>query len=338
MPEEQATTLTRRGDWAPDHAIEYPPVFVWPPRPTAFLRWFLGAPGYLLPFNALYALVAILVWNFATPSVATMSTWGVGWVTFVLARNAVLLVLWYSAFHVWLYVRKHQDTRFKYNPKWPGRGERFTFGSQTRENVFWTLASALPIWTAWEVVTLWLFSSGRIPWIDLRDHPIWFVALMLLVPLWTEVHFYTVHRLIHWPPLYKAVHSLHHRNTNPAPWSGLSMHPVEHLVYFSSIALFWVVPSHPVHALFSSFHRMMAPVPGHAGFDEIELNKVSLETGGRAHYLHHKYFEVNYADGVLPLDKWFGSFHDGTPEGDAAMKKRRLARAGRTSESADVSG
>jgi hypothetical protein len=32
---------------------------------------------------------------------------------------------------------------------------------------------------------------------------------------------------------------------------------------------------------------------------------------------------------VLPLDKWFGSFHDGTPDGDAAMKKRRLARAGR---------
>jgi sterol desaturase/sphingolipid hydroxylase (fatty acid hydroxylase superfamily) len=328
--------LTRRGDWAPDHAIEYPPVFVWPPRPKVALRWFAGSPGYLLPFNALYAVVATLVWMFATPSVETMSTWGAGWVAFILVRNAALLVLWYSAFHVWLYVRKRQDTRFKYNPKWPSRGDRFTFGGQTRENVFWSMASGLPIWTAWEVVTLWLFSSGHVPWIDLADHPVWFVALMLLVPLWTEVHFYAVHRLIHWPPLYKAVHSLHHRNTNPAPWSGLSMHPIEHLLYFSSIALFWVVPSHPVHALFSSFHRMMAPVPGHAGFDEIELGHASLATNGRAHYLHHKYFEVNYADGVLPLDKWFGSFHDGTPDGDAAMKRRRLDRAGRPT--ADVNG
>jgi sterol desaturase/sphingolipid hydroxylase (fatty acid hydroxylase superfamily) len=321
---------TRRAEWAPDQPIEYPPVFVWPPRPKAFVRWFAGPSGYLLPFNALYALLAILVWNFATPSVETMSTWGVGWVTFVLLRNAALLVAWYSLFHGWLYVRKHQDVRSKFNPKWPGTGDRFTFGSQTKENVFWSLASGLPIWTAWEVVTLWLYSSGKIAWVDLSDHPVYFVVLMLLVPIWTEIHFYTVHRLIHWPPLYKAVHSLHHRNTNPAPWSGLSMHPVEHLLYFSSIALFWLVPSHPVHALFNSFHRMMAPVPGHTGFDEIELvGGAELATHSRAHYLHHKYFEVNYADGVLPLDKWFGSFHNGTPEGDEAMKRRRLARAGR---------
>ena len=46
------------------------------------------------------------------------------------------------------------------------------------------------------------------------------------------------------------------------------------------------------------------------------------------HYLHHKYFEVNYADGVFPLDRWFGSFHDGSPEADEAMKRRRLESAG----------
>src|SRR4029079_8315982 len=140
------------------------------------------------------------------------------------------------------YVRKRQDTRSKYNAKWPSTGERFTFGSQTRENVFWSMASGLPIWTAWEVVTLWLFSSGHIPWIDFADHPVYFVVLMLLVPIWTEIHFYAVRRLSDARPLYKAVHSLHHRTTTPAPWSGISMHPIEHLLYFSSIALFWVVP------------------------------------------------------------------------------------------------
>jgi len=35
--------------------------------------------------------------------------------------------------------------------------------------------------------------------------------------------------------MYKKVHSLHHRNTNIGPWSGLSMHPIEHLLFFSSI-------------------------------------------------------------------------------------------------------
>ena len=195
-------------------------------------------------------------------------------------------------------------------------------------NVFWSLASGLPIWTAWEVVGLWLFASGRIPWLNWADHPVWFVALMLLIPLWRELHFYAVHRLIHWPPLYKTVHSLHHRNTNPWPWSGLSMHPVEHLVYFSAVAIHWIVPSHPIHFLFNSVHLMMAPAPGHAGFAQVELGGRGVATHGYAHYLHHKYFEVNYADGALPLDKWFGSFHDGTPEADAAMKRRRRAGAG----------
>ena len=41
-----------------------------------------------------------------------------------------------------------------------------------------------------------------------------------------------------------------------------------------------------------------------------------------AHYLHHKYFEVNYAAGAVPLDKWFESFHDGT-QAHEAMKARR---------------
>ena len=102
---------------------------------------------------------------------------------------------------------------------------RFTFGSQTKENVFWALASGVPIWTAYEVVTLWLFANGHIPWLSWSRHPVWFIAIMLLIPLWREVHFYWVHRLIHTPFLYKTVHSLHHRNTNPGPWSGLSMHP-----------------------------------------------------------------------------------------------------------------
>jgi hypothetical protein len=32
----------------------------------------------------------------------------------------------------------------------------------------------------------------------------------------------------------KYVHSLHHRNMDPEPFSGMTMHPVEHLYYFSN--------------------------------------------------------------------------------------------------------
>lgn len=327
-------THNAKGEWAPNERVDYSPLFHLPFRPGRIARWFVT--GYLLSFNLLFFAVAAAAWAVATPSRDTMSSLGVGWIAFVLVRNAAILVAWYGLFQLRLYRRRAQADRFKYNPKFPGESSRFTFGSQTRENVFWTLASGLPIWTAWEVVTLWLMARGTIPWVGWDEHPVWFVVLLLLVPIWREVHFYTVHRLIHWPPLYKAVHSLHHRNTNPIPWSGMSMHPVEHLLYFSAIAIHWIVPSHPLHAMYNGFHLMMAPVPGHTGFDRVEVGRSSFATHCYAHYLHHKYFEVNYSDGALPLDKWFGSFHDGSPEADAAMKaRRRSARASVTTAVAD---
>lgn len=323
-----------KGEWAPKEPVTAAPLFTRPVRPIAVGRWLFAPSGYLFPYNALYLAVAIGVWFALTPSRETMASLAPGWIGFVLARNAVLLVAWYTLFHVRLYVRRGQEGRFKYNGRWPAaRSDRFTFGGQTRENVWWTLASGLPIWTAWEVVTLWLAASGRIPWITWADHPVWFVVWLALIPLYREVHFYAVHRMIHWPPLYRAIHSLHHRNTNPSPWSGLSMHPGEHLLYFSAVALHWIVPSHPIHALYTSFHLMMAPVPGHSGFEVIEVGGRGLATNGYAHYLHHKYFEVNYGDGAIQLDRFFGSFHDGSPEADEAMKRRR--RAGRFPATAD---
>jgi sterol desaturase/sphingolipid hydroxylase (fatty acid hydroxylase superfamily) len=64
-------------------------------------------------------------------------------------------------------------------------------------------------------------------------------------------------------------------------------------------------------------------VIGHVGFDKVEAGADrAIDTHAYAHYLHHKYFEVNYADGLLPFDRWFGTWHDGTEEGERRMKER----------------
>ena len=76
--------------------------------------------------------------------------------------------------------------------------------------------------------------------------------------------------------------------------------------------------------------KLPAPAQGHTGFDRLVVGEdASMDASYYAHYLHHKYFEVNYADGMVPLDKWFGSFHDGTPEAHEAMKARRRRRGAR---------
>ena len=325
LDESTLGTRDTKGNWVPDRRCDFGPLFSWPTKPVAIARWFVTS--YVLSWQLLYFIVAAVAWFVATPAVETMSTLRPGWIGVVLVRNLAIVVAWYGLWHLRLVARRAQDTRTKYNAKFPGDSSRFTFGNQTKDNIFWSLASGVPMVTAFEVVGLWLFASGRIPWLRWAEDPLWIVAITLLVPIWRELHFYAVHRLIHAPALYKTVHSLHHRNTNPGPWSGLSMHPLEHVAYFSAMAIHWIVPSHPLHMMFNQFHLLMAPVPGHAGFERVQVGAASLDTHGYAHYLHHKFFEVNYSDGAVPLDRWFRSFHDGSPEAMARIRARRSLAA-----------
>lgn len=317
-----------RGNWAPDKPVGYGPVFSWPPQPKALFKWFFGFPGYFLPWNLLYAVAAILIWMFLTPSLETMSTLSFDWIGLVLLRNIALAVAVFGAWHLWLYVWRKQGTTFKYNRNWPKEDSSvFLFNNQTYDNMFWTLCSGVPIWTAYEILLLWAYANGVAPMINYSENLLGFIALFFLVPFIHEVGFYFAHRFLHWPPLYKIAHKLHHRNTNPGPWSGLSMHPIEHVIYFSTILLFFFIPSHPIHMINLASRLGVAPAQGHTGFDRVVVGEeASVDTSYYAHYLHHKYFEVNYADGMVPLDKWFGSFHDGTPEAHEAMKARRIRR------------
>ena len=105
------------------------------------------------------------------------------------------------------------------------------------------------------------------------------------------------------------------------------MHPFEHLLYWSGTLIHLIVPSHPLLVLYHLHISGTGAVIGHIGFDKIQIGDNSaVDTHAYAHYLHHKYFEVNYADGALPLDKWMGTWHDGTPDADRLMKERLRQR------------
>jgi len=327
MDEALHGTRDPRGNWKPLRRIAYPAVFVWPLQPGGMLRWLFGWSGYLLPWNLFYAAIAVVCWTALTPPLETMRSFAPGWIAFVFLRNATLALLFFGAFHLYLYTRRAQGGAYKYNAKWLDEDSpRFLFRSQILDNLTWSLASGVTIWTGYEVVTLWAFANGIIPFISWEAHPVYNFLLLLLIPLYREVHFYFVHRLIHWPPLYRAVHRLHHNNVNPGPWSGLAMHPLEHALYFSCVLVHWIVPSHPLHALFNLLHAGISPAPAHSGFDRVMLGRHGLGMDGFAHYLHHKFFECNYADGAIPLDRWFGTFHDGSDEAHAAMTRRIMAR------------
>ena len=329
MADTTGVTRDKRGNWSPDYLETLPAPMVWPPRLLGILKWLFGWPGYLWPWNAVYLGFALLAYFFLTPPLAEMATFEAWWIAAIFARNVGLTILFFGGLHLFLYMLKGQGTDFRYSTRMPpARDKSRLFGRQVRENVFWSLASGVTMWTAYEVVTWWLYANEMIPYLDFASNPVWFVVLLLLIPLIREVHFYLTHRLLHWKPLYRSAHYLHHRNVNIGPWSGLSMHPIEHFLYFSGVLLHWVIASHPIHAMFHVFHAGLSPAPGHSGYDRIGAeNGRNLSIGAYMHYLHHQYFECNYGGDGLPLiDKLMGTFHDGSDEAHERMKRRLRER------------
>jgi sterol desaturase/sphingolipid hydroxylase (fatty acid hydroxylase superfamily) len=102
------------------------------------------------------------------------------------------------------------------------------------------------------------------------------------------------------------------------------MHPVEAFLYHAVALWHLVIPSNPIVALFQLHMAGFGAINGHLGFEKLELtDTLSMDSHAYTHYLHHKHFEVNFGgDGLIPLDTWMGTWHDGSKEGDRLMQAR----------------
>jgi hypothetical protein len=195
MDDAKYGTEDSRGYWQPKGRISYGPVFEWPPKPKVLLKWFFGFPGYLFPWNVIYAVAAVGIWVYLTPALETMRTFSFSWAGLILVRNLTLALSVYGAWHMWLYVWRKQNNDFKYNKSWPKeRSSIFLFNNQTYDNMFWTLVSGVTVWTIYEVLLFWAYANNYATLINPSEHPVLFVALFFLVPFVHEVGFYFAHR------------------------------------------------------------------------------------------------------------------------------------------------
>ena len=310
--------------WKPATIKQDGSLYHWPFYPLKGLIWL---KNYLFaPAQIFHVTLALFVWFFLTPDLSVMKVFSWDWMLALYFRNVGLLFLVTGTVHFWLYIKKSQGEQFQFDKKGLRKNDtRFWFNDQTRENMFFGLVSCCGIWTLYEAFTYWMFANGYILFpVEWLESPIYISILFILIPHIRAHHFYFSHRLTHWKPFYDSAHYLHHKNTNTGPWSGLSMHPIEHLIYLSGIIIHWIIPSHPIHASFHIMHACVAPTWGHCGFEKIIANKseIKLEINIFFHYLHHRYFECNYGDPSVPWDKLFGSFFDGSNKSKIKMKGR----------------
>jgi sterol desaturase/sphingolipid hydroxylase (fatty acid hydroxylase superfamily) len=296
------------------------PIFSWPPQPLAVAKVFFGFPGLLWPWPILYLAIAILQWLLIGRTVFD-GTLSIGSFIGLFMINLIALVVFVLTFQYFLYVRRSQGLQYKYSRQWPEkRDRRFIFANGMLEGVFLSCGSAVTIWTAYAFVMLWLYHLGLLAGHGPETSAVWSAFAFLLFPFWANVHFYFTHRWLHGAALRK-FHRVHHKTKDISPWSGLSMHPVEHLIYFSAVPIFvLVVPIHPALMMYFLVASALGPTTLHHGFAAIKVGKDRLVmTDHHHHYLHHQFGEANFgATNLVPLDIWLKTDYQ-------AMRGRKVA-------------
>lgn len=314
----------REWNYHPDLPLHDPSIFKWPPQPGFLMRWF-ARNWLVLSERVIMVLLAVAMWLWVYPSFDTAKTFEFGWVARTYAINLVLVFAIAGLLHWYFYIRRGQGKQLKFDHRDMARGNKlWNFSNQVHDNMFWSLGSGVALLTAFMVVTMWLMANGYAPTITPAGNPLWFVLSLVLLPIWSAFHFYWVHRLLHVPFLYRRVHSLHHRNVSIGPWSGFAMHPAEHFLYISSLCIHWVVPSDPILVIFHVIYLGPGAAMTHTGYEELLIrDKRRLALGTFYHQLHHRYYECNYGNQEMPWDRWFGTFHDGSPEATAETRARK---------------
>ncbi|MBK8567402.1 MAG: DUF2147 domain-containing protein [Saprospiraceae bacterium] len=135
-------------------------------------------------------------------------------------------------------------------------------------------------------------------------------GLMLLLH---DAYFYWTHRLMHHPKIFRHVHLVHHRSTNPSPWAAYSFHPMEAVVEAGIfVFIVFTIPAHGLALLAFLLYMIARNVVGHLGIEFlpkrfIKSRWVNWHTTTTHHDLHHKHFNGNYGLYFTWWDSWCGT-------------------------------
>lgn len=194
-----------------------------------------------------------------------------------------------------------------------GRTQRMRPG-QVRDELFLSLISIL-IFAAQAVGLVWALRNGwldaswdRSPWHLLWELPVLYV--------WNEVHFFAIHRVLHWPPLYRAVHVRHHRSVITTPFSAYCFHPVESFLLGSVMPLALVLhPFSPLALIGLTIMSLLLNVAGHLPHERVRPAFAFALAHTRYHNAHHRQFHTHFSFSLAALDRWFSKTPAGPHQG-----------------------
>lgn len=128
-----------------------------------------------------------------------------------------------------------------------------------------------------------------------------------------DTYFYWMHRAIHHPKLFKSIHLVHHKSTNPTPLASYSFHFLESILEALIIPIIaFTLPVHPGAFILFLLMQFIYNVYGHLGYELYPAWFLRSKVGrwintSTAHNQHHKFFEGNYGLYFLFWDRWMGT-------------------------------
>ncbi|ESK88679.1 c-5 sterol desaturase [Moniliophthora roreri MCA 2997] len=193
-----------------------------------------------------------------------------------------------------------------------------------------TSLKAFPVMT---LLTLPFFQGEVMGWTKLYDglDTYGYTWLVLSVPcflLFTDYCIYWIHRWLHIPSIYKALHKPHHKWIVPTPFASHAFHPVDG----------WAqsVPYHLFVFLFPMHRALYLVLFVCVNFWSIFIHDSDMITGhplekiinGPAHHtLHHLYFTVNYGQYFTWADRVGNSYRHPDSSLDPLLEVKMKERA-----------
>ncbi|XP_060524449.1 lathosterol oxidase-like [Cylas formicarius] len=138
---------------------------------------------------------------------------------------------------------------------------------------------------------------------------LWFVLQFPIIFIYHDYTTYWLHRIYHWPFLYKHFHKLHHKYKQPTAFSVTAIHPVEsmHIQMTMAIPLF-VVPVHWLPFYTCVFYAYYHGIIDHSGVNFKAFWWQPWQPDAIFHDNHHQYFHVNFAFNISLWDKIHGTY------------------------------
>lgn len=224
--------------------------------------------------------------------------WGMNLLRYFTVAGGAWLVFW-----KWLY------------PKWKARSLYAAPPDRRhrRREIFYSVLTTF-IFLGPVAVILTTADSGLSKvYRDVADHGwLWYAATYGIMLIWHETYFYWIHRLMHWKPIYRRVHHVHHLSREPTPFAAFSFHPLEALLEagaFVSIAC--LLPIHFSALAIFTFLSLLMNVYGHLGIEVFDHDRgISRYVNSpRYHAWHHQHFRGNYSLYLNFWDRWMKTGH-----------------------------